>query len=103
MLPSDWLIKNGWTNKCAVAPYPDGGCLINAMAVSGYVDDTRLLNAIENVLGVSNATGIFDWNDHKCPDAATAIAVMRQAEINYGLRPVVDEIIVTPDPIAILQ
>ena len=91
MLPSDLLIREGWIRWAHSTE--EGRCLVGAIAqatpgtqIVVLLDDM----SIELARQVSVIVGddIAFWNDNRCPDVSTAIAVMRQAEINCGLRPV---------------
>jgi hypothetical protein len=102
MLPSDWLIENGWIPGNGFIT-GKGGCLLNAMGSTGYsIGDSmadQLLDAL-NLLTHSKINPV-EWNDHQCPDAATAVAVMRQAEINCGLRPITEALTAPPVPVEV--
>ncbi len=53
-----------------------------------HTDETKrhlIRTAVTEILQTDNITR---WNDMVCPNKETAVAVMRQAEINLGLRPV---------------
>ena len=89
MLPSDWLIKNGWVNNAGSFAGP--GCVM--VASKNLLDadrdgHSRYIKTLADLLGVKDSVGIFKWNDYICPNQETAVALARQAEINCGLRPV---------------
>jgi len=90
MLPSDWLIKNGW---CPQMHRGQSGCLVVAITRCDLeIPDFILWYAAEDLLGLRRNT-LVTWNDYVCPNQETAVAVMRQAEINCGLRTVSEELV----------
>ena len=87
MLPSDLLIKEGWARGDGSDSPTKGECLLSATG--------KTLKGIEAVdqfvteLGkIVNESFVHIWNDKVCTNQETAVAVLRQAEINCGLRPV---------------
>ncbi len=91
MLPSDLLIRDGWIRNNFETGH--GRCLSGAISRwaidenCGESDEHVRLHTETSRLAAAPG-GMTEWNDTICPDATTAIAVMRQAEINCGLRPV---------------
>lgn len=98
MLPSDLLIQIKWFQGTRTAE--DATCLVSAIyrRVSEQQERVQLLEALRRLLNLEDTCqALTNWNDHTCPDKATAVAVLRQAEINCGLRPVEDDTIEQPE------
>ncbi len=91
MLPSDLLLRDGWT-RYHIRQNDEGRCLLGTIWTSQDMatrnqDDPhyRILDEVRSLIGGGS---VMQWNDTQCPDAATAVALLRRAEINCGLRPV---------------
>ena len=91
MLPSDLLIERSWW--VGQVRVEQAECVVSAIYRTMPVEfHNKLCQEVQAIVGLDNwSTEIHRWNDKVCPDKATAVAVLRQAEINCGLRPVEED------------